>query len=80
MSEIKELFGFPVMLDESVPADNFQFRHADGRIDSFMLVSGEVVPVNLTKLDDPPNWSCPVCAFVNENNAPACACCGLTDK
>lgn len=66
--------------DESIPANCFQFRHPDGRIDSFMLIDNEVVPIHLTKLNDPPNWSCPLCAFVNQHMAQVCACCGLTTQ
>jgi hypothetical protein len=71
---------FPVIIDESIPVDSFRFEHGDGRMDSFMLVQGEVVPIHLTKLDDPPNWACPICSFVNEKGAARCACCGLSDK
>lgn len=70
--------GWPeVKLDESMPANTFRYEHQDGRIDSFMLVGGEVVPIHLTKLGDPANWSCPLCSFVNEHCAKACACCGV---
>lgn len=66
-----------IKTDESIPANSFQFRHPDGRIDSFMLVAGEVLPINLTKLGDPPNWSCPFCSHVNQHVAKACEMCGL---
>lgn len=69
-----------ITTDESMPVDTFRCEHPDGRMDSFMLVGGEVVPVRLTKLGDPPNWACPACSFVNERGATACACCGITDK
>ena len=74
-----KLFGMETVLDESLPAETFQFRHPDGRIDSFMLVEGEVVPIHLTKLDDPPNWSCPACSNVNPQPTKACQLCGLIE-
>lgn len=69
-----------IKTDESMPENTFRFEHQDGRMDSFMLMGNEVVPVHLTKLDDPPNWSCPACSFVNEQSAKGCACCGLADR
>lgn len=68
-----------IKTDESMPENTFRFEHPDGRMDSFMLVDGEVLPIHLTKLDDPPNWACPVCSFVNEQSATSCACCGLSE-
>lgn len=66
-----------IKTDESIPMNSFQFRHLDGRIDSFMIINNEVVPIHLTKLDDPPNWSCPACSFINEQSDERCACCRL---
>lgn len=77
---MSDFFGIPTILDESVPVDTIRFDHPDGRKDSFMLYEGEVIPIHLTRLGDKPNWACPVCSFVNEQSAKACACCGLTDR
>lgn len=75
---VKRMSWPEIKTDESIPANSFQFRHPDGRIDSFMIVEGEVVPINLTKLGDPPNWSCPLCSHVNPCLAQVCEMCGLT--
>lgn len=66
-----------IKTDEAIPVDHFQFRHPDGRIDSFSTIEGEIVPIHLTKLGDSPNWSCPFCSFVNAHMSKHCACCGL---
>lgn len=79
MNDKKDLFGMPIRTDESMPVDTFRFEHSDGRMDSFMLVEGKVMPIHLTKLGDKPNWACPACSFVNEQDAKMCACCGLSE-
>lgn len=70
--------GWPeIKTDISLPENAFRFEHPDGRMDSFILIEGEVIFTHLTKLDDPPNWSCPACSMVNDKNATECECCGL---
>lgn len=77
--EIKQsLWGMPVRVDESIPANDFHFQHSDGRIDKFTVIENEVLPIHLTKLGDAPNWACPICSHINPCGADKCGLCGLS--
>ncbi len=83
MSDEDKISKWPIPIgepDESMPANTFRFEHPDGRIDLFMLVENEVVPIHLTKLGDPPNWACPLCSFINEQKDKSCSNCNFTSE